>query len=91
MVDYVEKQLNQLEGCIKSTFANGTGDPKESMLKFADFKSRALRDVQTLLASPGSGDGSNRPLDQYPAGSWAVTWPLTSPARGDASAQLMSA
>ena len=85
MVDYVEKQLNQLEGCINSTFANGIGDPKESMLRFADLKNRALRDLQTLLASPGSGDGPNRPLDQYPAASWAVTWPLTSPARGDAS------
>jgi len=80
VVDYVEKQLDQLEGCINSTFANGTGDPKESMLRFADLKSHALRDLQSLLASPGSGDGSNRLLDQYPAASWACTWPLTSQA-----------
>ena len=29
VVDYVEKQLDQLECCINATFANGTGDPQE--------------------------------------------------------------
>ena len=55
-------------------------------MRFADLKNQALGALQSLLANPGSGDGANRPFDQYPACSWACLWPMTREARGDASA-----
>ena len=85
MVDCVERQLKQLEGCINSTFAPGTGDVRHSMVRFAEAKERALGALQALLLRPGSGDGANRPLHEYPACSWACFWPMTREARGDGS------
>ena len=86
VVDYVEQQLRQLEGCINSTFATGTGDVRHSMVRFADLKNQALGDLLPLLSNPGTGEGANRSLDKYPASSWACLWPMTREARGDASA-----
>ena len=74
VVDCVERQLKQLEGCINSTFAPGTGDVRHSMVRFAAAKERALGALQALLLRPGSGDGANRPLHEYPACSWACFW-----------------
>ena len=85
VVDFVERQLDQLEGCINATFAEGTGDPRVSMMKFADLKNKATGILQSLLENPGSGDGSDRPLGEHPVGTWVCSWPLDRKARGDAS------
>ena len=85
MVDFVEQQLDQLEGCINATFAEGTGDPRVSMMKFADLKHKASGILQSLLENPGSGDGSDRPLGGHPVGTCVCSWPLDRKARGDAS------
>ena len=81
----MERQLKQLEGCINYHFADGTGDVRESMVKFHAAKCNALGALQALLDRPGSGDGATRPLHEHPACSWAVFWPTTREARGDFS------
>ena len=34
VVDFVDRYLDQLEGCVKSTFAEDSWDPRVTMLKF---------------------------------------------------------
>ena len=85
VIDFVERQLDQLDGCINATFAEGTGDPRVSMMKFADLKKKATGILQSLLENPGSGDGSDRPFGEHPVGTWVCSWPLDRKARGDAS------
>ena len=73
-------------GCINSTFADGSGTVEERMALYKRRKDEAQGVLHALFMNPGTGDGSDRPLDDHPACTWACVWPLTPEARGDASA-----
>ena len=85
IVDTVEVHLQQMQDCINTCFSEDSGDPRESMRRFADHKAQARRAWEDFLGNDWASALSERPFGSYPVATWAVLWPLTKKARGDMS------